>query len=411
MATVQVDFQHMLGRIKPMHAVNNGPTRGSRMFPKTGTFEAFRESGIPFVRNHDASFCANYGGEHTVDINAVFPNFDADPYDPASYDFACTDEYCERIMDAGAEVFYRLGNKIDHRVKKYDSVPPKDYRKWAVICEHIIRHYNYGWADGFYWNIQYWEIWNEPGNGRECWDAPFEEFLPLFAITAKHLKEKFPELKIGGPAFHTGGVDKLTETFLGYMKEHDVPLDFYSWHTYKPEPAAYTKRMLRVREALNAFGYTHTESILNEWNYIINWKDGLLESKKAIIGMKGAAFTAAVMAEGQNHPLDMLMYYDARMGATLNGLFNFYTNERMKGYYPFWLFSKLYRIGQQVKCLSDNEQIYAVAACNEEESAVMLSYFTNDPEAKSEPATLELQHCTHDAFALLLLDDTHDANR
>ena len=411
MAIVTVDFTRVQGKVKPMHAVNNGPTKGPRMFPFSGNFDAYREAGIPFARNHDAAFCASYGGEHTVDINAIFPNFDADPYDPASYDFACTDEYSRIIMEAGTEVFYRLGNKIDHRVKKYDSLPPKDYHKWAVICEHIIRHYNYGWADGFEWNIRYWEIWNEPENGRECWDAPFEDFLPLFEITAKHLKGLFPELKIGGPAFATGGVDKKTEMFLGYMRERDVPLDFFSWHTYRSETFEYVKRILRVREQLDAFGYTETESILNEWNYIINWKEGLLESKKAILGMKGTAFVSAVMSEGQRYPLDMLMYYDARMNSTINGLFNFYTNEKMKGYYPFWMFSRLYRLGGAATCLSDTADIYVTAATDGRENAMMLTYFTNDTEAKSKTVVLNLRQNEERSYALLLLDDTHDAEQ
>ena len=42
--------------------------------------------------------------------------------------------------------------------------PPKDYAKWARICEHIITHYTEGWADGFNYKITYWEIWNEPEN-------------------------------------------------------------------------------------------------------------------------------------------------------------------------------------------------------------------------------------------------------
>ncbi|MBO5021618.1 MAG: hypothetical protein J6D52_13220, partial [Clostridia bacterium] len=82
------------------------------MFPERGNFDAYKEAGFPYARNHDAAFCAGYGGEHTVDITAVFPDFDADPYDPASYDFACTDHYSARIMEAGTEVFYRLGQKI-----------------------------------------------------------------------------------------------------------------------------------------------------------------------------------------------------------------------------------------------------------------------------------------------------------
>ena len=34
MARVQVDFQEVLGKIKPMNAVNNGPIKGPRMFPR-----------------------------------------------------------------------------------------------------------------------------------------------------------------------------------------------------------------------------------------------------------------------------------------------------------------------------------------------------------------------------------------
>ncbi|MBI4578450.1 MAG: hypothetical protein HY718_02035 [Planctomycetes bacterium] len=41
----------------------------------------------------------------------------------------------------------------------------KDFAKWAKICVNIIRHYNEGWADGFHYNIRYWEIWNEPNVG------------------------------------------------------------------------------------------------------------------------------------------------------------------------------------------------------------------------------------------------------
>ena len=45
------------------------------------------------------------------------------------------------IEAAGTKVFYRLGHRIEHEVKKYGTLPPKDFKKWAVICEHIIRHY------------------------------------------------------------------------------------------------------------------------------------------------------------------------------------------------------------------------------------------------------------------------------
>lgn len=407
MSSLVINTAKVLGKIKPMNAVNNGPVKPARSFSKHGNFEDYKAAGIPFARNHDASFFAYYGGERTVDINAIFRDFDADPYAPESYDFACTDFYTQNIMEAGTEVFYRLGNKIDHRVKKYDSVPPKDFNKWAVICEHIIAHYNEGWADGFHYDIKYWEIWNEPENGPECWDGPFESFLDLFEITAKHLKAKFPYIKIGGPAFATIGIDRRRDDFLKYMKERNVPLDFFSWHTYRSEIAEYTKRIIAARKSLDDAGYTETESILNEWTYVINWHDGLHESVRTMLHIKGAAFVAANMLNSQNLPLDMLMYYDARP-SIFNCLFDFYTYDRLKGYYAFSLFSKLAALGKQVEAACDADDVYVVAASDGERSGVMMSYFTNDTEAVDKEIEIELAE-GNATYKIILLDETHDA--
>ena len=157
MDKIIINSDNVVGVIKPMNAVNNGPVREN--------CEYYKELEIPYARTHDASFKADYGGERTVDITAVFPDFTKNPYDEASYDFCVTDKYLKEIEAVGTNVFYRLGQKIDHRIKKYDNKVPEDFQKWAVICEHIIRYYNYGWANGFHMNIEYWEIWNEPNLG------------------------------------------------------------------------------------------------------------------------------------------------------------------------------------------------------------------------------------------------------
>ena len=61
-------------------------------------------------------------------------------------------------LDAGTETFFRLGQTIEHQIKKHGTLPPSDFGKWAQICEHIIMHYNEGWADGYNLGIKYWEI-------------------------------------------------------------------------------------------------------------------------------------------------------------------------------------------------------------------------------------------------------------
>ena len=106
----------------------------------------FKEAGIPFCRLHDTA--GAYGGAHYVDIPNVFPDFEADPRKPESYDFAFTDAYLKQIRAAGTQIFYRLGVTIEnnYRIKGYHNHPPKDYKKWAEICAGIVRHYNHGWA-------------------------------------------------------------------------------------------------------------------------------------------------------------------------------------------------------------------------------------------------------------------------
>jgi hypothetical protein len=190
MVELKINLNETNGNIKPMNAVNNGPTYPS--IRKTYTsFDAYKALNIPYARNHDASFFNGYGGEHTVDVHRIFRNFDADENDPANYIFEPTDKYIRTTLDAGTETFYRLGASIEHGYK-YGTRVPKDFAKWARICEHIIRHYNEGWANGFEYGIKYWEIWNEPECGNSptnhpCWQGTLDEFLELYCVAAKHL--------------------------------------------------------------------------------------------------------------------------------------------------------------------------------------------------------------------------------
>ena len=59
-------------------------------------------------------------------------DFTKNPYDPASYDFTLTDDYVQIIHEAGSETFYRFGAKIEHWRKKYLTIVPADFHKWAV---------------------------------------------------------------------------------------------------------------------------------------------------------------------------------------------------------------------------------------------------------------------------------------
>ena len=372
-ATVTVDLTREIGPIKPMHAVNNGPSvskpGGDQL---RGNFEDYKAARIPFARLHDSINCVS-GGAHSVDVNAIFRDFDADENDPANYDFVFTDHYLDTIRRAGTEVYFRLGQTIEHGPKKYGALPPKDFGKWARICEHIIRHYNEGWGWGTdqayttvnvawsnQFNIVYWEIWNEPDldpvdvglpKNPRCWGGTVTNFFEFYETAAKHLKGKFPNLKIGGPALC--GNEKWGRRFIAYCRDNKVPLDFYSWHIYSRTPGAIAERCTAWRRILDENGFTKTESILNEWNYVKGWCDDWVYSLRSESGdncLKGAAFIASTMIQCQNRPLDLLMFYDARLGTAMNNLFDLVTYWPKKGYYPFYLWSKMVDRGTQIGC-------------------------------------------------------------
>ena len=410
MSTIKVNFNKEIDKIRMMHAVNNGPVvAGSDQ--TRGNQDAYKAARIPYARTHDASFYAGYGGNHTVDVNFIFPDFDADVNDPNSYDFACTDLYMKQIIDYGAKPFFRLGSKIEHEVKKYNTFPPKDFKKWAEICEHIIEHYTEGWADGFYYDIEYWEIWNEPDldaheeNNKRCWQGTFEEFVDFFSTSAKHLKNRFPNLKIGGPA--SCGDEEWSEAFLKEIKKKDTPLDFFSYHWYWTQPYDMTDKCTRVRKMLDRCGYENAETNLNEWNYVRGWTDEFVYSIKQIIGMKGAAFTSACMSACQNcRDVDMIMYYDARPG-TFNGLFDFYTMEPLKGYYPFYIYANLYEMENQIEAICDDKDIYVVGAKNSDKCGLMVTYYSENDNDGAKKVTLDIDGFDASRLKFYLIDESN----
>lgn len=393
MSSLKIDTSKIYGEFKPMNAVNNGPCHRRHVNDQKRTnLEAYTTAKIPYARNHDASFDSWYGSEHSVDITGIFPDFNADPYDAKSYDFVCTDEYIEITRMAGTETFYRLGQRIEHYVKKFGTIPPKDFQKWAVICEHIIRHYNEGWANGFHFDIKYWEIWNEPDldldddSNKRTWGGTMAQFFDLYEVTAKRLKGCFPYLKIGGPAL--AGREEWAEEFLQEMQKRSVPIDFFSWHIYCKTPQQMIEKAERIKRLLIENGYEKAESILNEWNYVKGWIDEFVYSVESIHGMKGAAFTMACMTEAQKSSIDMLMYYDARP-SVFNGLFDYYTLRPLKGYYPFLWFSELNNLSE-IRSKNQIDDIYTLCGVDGENKVkAIVTYYTDEENMPNKTVKLD----------------------
>ena len=365
---IVVDERVEKGPVKAVNGVNGCPAGEEAV-------AAWKAAEIPFARTHDLNLAHGYGAPYVIDVPWIFRDFDADENDPKSYDFACTDALLKRIRETGCEPFYRLGGAYESKlVKKYNIFPPKDFDKWARVCEHIVAHYNEGWADGFRWNVRYWEIWNEPdlrtgtddGAKGAFWRGPRSEFVRLFKTALGHLKAKYPSLRFGGPA--VSGVGAWDEQYLAELARERVPLDFFSWHGYGTDPRSYVASAKRVRALLDRNGYVKTESINDEWNYIKGWDTWTraysMEVEKGRFNQKGAAFLAAALCCWQEAPVDMTMFYDARQPG-MNALFDPVTGLPMRGYYPFLVWKDLRRLGTQVEAQTKLKDVFVTAAKNE----------------------------------------------
>ncbi len=402
MEKIIVNAKNVTGKIKALHGVCNVPWASCTEELERNYLGLYKEAGIPYCRYHDMGGVR--GGEVYVDIPNIFRDFDADETNPENYDFTFTDWLVNRCVENGVEPFYRLGITIenDNFYQNYYNEVPKDKHKWARICEHIIAHYNEGWANGYKYNIEYWEIWNEPevrGSTHRCgdeqmWNGSAEDYFELYSISATYLKERFPNIKVGGYSsigfYHviqagispSQNVDHAPDKvftyfhdFMKYISARKIPLDFFSWHSYHCNPQGNAKMSVYVKTQLIRYGYPDCENINDEWNPDTRNR-GLLVDCSNI---------ASNMLAYQKNMLDKAMYYALRLTSGYNGMLHPVTGKPLKAYYAFKAFNAIYRLENELETLSTNEDIYVGAAEKDGKLCLMISnYLAEDKEIEVE---------------------------
>ena len=290
--TINIECTQTSGTITPYAEINCGPLPIHYVKDGADLTEQYRNLGISCVRTHDF-----YG---PTDVSEIFPRWNADPSLASSYNFTRSDQCITGIINAGCEVFYRLGESASDDPALRE--PPENFSKWAEICKHIIMHYNDGWNNGYHYNISYWEIWNEPDLSG-FWNSTADEYYRLYHITATTLKEYNESLKIGGPCTSSIDNENFTEGFLRYVKTHNLPLDFFSWHLYADTPHDFFTASQKVRTMLDSYGFTECENINTEWN--IN----ILTPQRDKDNARNAAFTACTLTVFQDAAIDHAFRY------------------------------------------------------------------------------------------------------
>jgi hypothetical protein len=296
-----------------------------------------------------------------------------------------TDLYLDSIRNTGAEIFYRLGESSEPYAHKIYARAPRDFEKWARICEHIVMHYNEGWANGFKLGIKFFEIWSA-ADSAEGFAGDNTAYYELYRVVANHLHEKFPKIKIG--AYGARGfyaLNRLDATeemkkYVPYMQKFfnyitaeatSAPLDFFTWACYTSNPEEVAIYSKYARNYLDNAGLRRTRSIICEYNTV---QKG--EIPPALDeGMPAELCAALIVA--QKAPVDMMMYSTSDIYSRDNSLFTMddhVTPHRYASSNVFRSFSRLYRLGNVPEMTDDfRKELYALAAYGENEAEILLS--------------------------------------
>ncbi len=410
---LNANFHQTVGSIRRLNGVNIGPRFNVRRNTRDRDARLWEDLKIPITRLHDIPWLNP--AMNLVDIHQIFPIAKADEHNPDNYDFRMTDDYIKLCRELHCDVLYRLGESIEHSFDNYHIFPPENLDKWITICTNVIRHYNEGWNRGFGFGIKYWEIWNEPDLGYGyTWTGSNQQFFELFAKAARALKCRFPQLKIGGPALakckFPGDAESYQERFLAYCRDHEVPLDFFSFHRYSKDPEEMIALPGQVKQLLENYGYGSTEIFLDEWHYMnADW--GRLadsdyawqayEGPDGVSGIDGAAYAATLLIAWQDTPLRQSCYYTA--GNDCWGLFDQYYKPR-KTYYAYKAFAMMLEVEKE-RCFTQNDkQIKLLAGRKDGRGMLLISAFDD----ASEQLEFVIDGALPGELSVQILDREHD---
>ena len=365
-AASSADFGRTVGKVNPLlHNSNTAPAIHVRSIRKND--EELRKMNFQMSRTHDWALWTC--GERIIDTHFIFPLMKLDPKDPTNYYFDATDEairVCQK--EAGMKIFYRLGTSIEHTEgRHFNTVVPDDFEKYAEVLAGIVRHYTRGWANGFHYDIRYWEIWNEADIGAKMWCGDFDSFVTFFVTVLKRLKSEFPELKIGGPAFVALNLPRIRK-LLDACRKAGVRPDFISWHSYTVDPDSLVAQASAGRAALDDAGFKDTEICINEWHYLENWEgvhqnvtvESFRAAQKKVHGIDSGAFNTAVLSGWQYTPLDTAFYY----GASWGGNWGYVTIDQQldKNFYSMCLMGDMIRDYTELCPVENQGSIHLMAA-------------------------------------------------
>ncbi|MBN9605440.1 MAG: hypothetical protein J0G30_02375 [Actinomycetales bacterium] len=263
----------------------------------------WREAGLTAVRSYD--WVSRLDTRDNPE--SLFPDWSADPTDPASYNFAATDDWVDAVHGIGAEVLFTIASSIPQ-----NKLPALDVETYGIVVEHVVRHYATGWANGPATPVRRFEFGDQPDLGPLHFDGPAQAFSDMYEAFVAAVERVDPSLEVGGPslAFPLNADAPLREGFLGFVRDRGLRLDFFSFLWFADpsrDPLDAPFVAAELRKLLDEFGFTETRLVLSYWNYLG------IPSNTAPAPEK-AAFQAAAAIALQDSVVDEAFFFRADSG-------------------------------------------------------------------------------------------------
>jgi xylan 1,4-beta-xylosidase len=207
------------------------------------------ELGVAAVRAHGI-LCDDLG---------VYREADGEPV----HDFTGVDRVYDAVLELGLRPVVELSfmprdlaADPGRTVFAYEGIisPPRDWDRWADLVTDLTAHLveRYGRQElRDEWSF---EVWNE-ANLDVFWSGTEEEYLRLYDVTVRAVREVDPHLVVGGPG---SAAAAWVESLLEHTAGSGVPVDFVSTHTYGSPP-------LDLRPTLARAGRTDAAIWWTEW--------------------------------------------------------------------------------------------------------------------------------------------------
>ena len=308
--TITVDFAVSTGTFKELTSVNAGPNTDSLTAK-----ECFQDIGVDMIRTHDYKGpCDYFDYSNFFDATSGTFNYSFNPMFTGDYSWFNTDTQLEKIVNANSQPFYRLGISFPLAGSNTPVTPmPKDldginFTKFAGLCKATVMHYNNGWDSGQFYDIRYWEVWNEP-NHALLWDIDsVDAYYRMYKAVSDSIKSFDSTLMVGGPATAKNAFFPIkpdyVNDFFSFCSSTGTALDFYSFHTYEKKNPWHIKNLAdSIRYFLDINSLNNTEIIISETNIdlpnMLNYQNS----------PKGCAYLTSLLLSAQEADIAKIFWY------------------------------------------------------------------------------------------------------